>query len=147
MVALVSGAAGTVAATALTVQGAEAVEMLESMPAGTVEVADTVVAADIVGVAETVVTADTVGVADTVEAADTVEVADTVGAADSVGVADTAEVADTVEVAEVESVGTVEVVEALGHQLLCAMTGRVESPLVSAECSVVPAQFSGAVLL
>lgn len=50
------------------------------------------------------------------------------------------------EVAEVEAVGTVEVVEALGHQLLCAMAEGIACSRVSAEGFVVPAQFSGACL-
>lgn len=99
MVALVSGAAGTVAASALTVQDAEAVAMAEVVPAETVVLAGTDVAAG------------------------------------------------TAEVAVVEAVGTVEVVEALGHQLLCAMEGGIACSQVSAEGFVVPAQFSGAVLL
>lgn len=47
MVALVSGAAGTVAATALIVQGAEAVEMSEAAPAGTVVAAGTAEVAEV----------------------------------------------------------------------------------------------------
>lgn len=99
MVALVSGAAGTVAASALTVQDAEAVAMAEVVPAETVVLAETDVAAG------------------------------------------------TAEVAVAEAVGTVEVVEALGHQLLCAVEGGIACSQVSAEGFVVPAQFSGAVLL
>lgn len=51
MVALISGDAGTVAAAALTVQAAEAVEMSEELPAGTAGVA-VVVAAGSVEVVE-----------------------------------------------------------------------------------------------
>ncbi len=61
--------------------------------------------------------------------------------------AETVVAAGTAEVAEVEVVGAVEVVEAFGHQLLCAMAGRIACSQVSAECFVVPAQFSGAGLL
>lgn len=71
MVALVSGAADTVAATALTVQDAGAVEMSEVVPAETAEVAGTVEVAD----AEAV---GTVEVAE-VEAGGTVEVVDAFG--------------------------------------------------------------------
>lgn len=61
MVALVSGAAGTVAATALTVQAAEAVDMSEVEPAGTVEEAGT-------GEAVEVEAVGTVGTVEVVEA-------------------------------------------------------------------------------
>lgn len=66
MVALVSGAAGTVAATALTVQDAEAVAMSEMAPDGTVVAAETAEVAETVEVAE-------------VEAAGTVEVVEALG--------------------------------------------------------------------
>lgn len=55
--------------------------------------------------------------------------------------------AGTAEVAEVAAVGSVEVVEAFGRQRLRAMAGGVACSRVSAECFVVPAQFSGAGLL
>lgn len=55
--------------------------------------------------------------------------------------------AGTAEVVEVESVGTVEVAEVFGCRFLGAVAeGMVCSPL-SAECSDVHAQFSGAGLL
>lgn len=55
--------------------------------------------------------------------------------------------AGTAEAAEVEAGGSVEVVEAFGRRLLCAMAGGVARSRVSAECFVVPAQFSEAGLL
>lgn len=58
MVALLSGVAGTVGATALTVPVAEAVDMSEVEPAGTVEVAGTADAAEV----------ETVGTVEVVEA-------------------------------------------------------------------------------
>lgn len=119
MVALVSGAAGTVAATALTVQDAEAVEMSEVVPAGNAEVAGT---AEVAGEEEAVGTAE---VAEEEEAVGTVEVAEE----------------------EEEAAGTVEVVEAFVRQLLCATAGGAAWSQVSAECFVVPAPFSGAGLL
>lgn len=55
--------------------------------------------------------------------------------------------AGTAEVAEVGAGGSVEVVEALGHQLLCAVAGGAACSLIFAGCFVVPAPFSGVGLL